>query len=121
MRILVIDDDRVVRETLTRLIEAQGHQVFAAADGAFGTAIFRIEAPDLVLTDMVMPRQEGIETIRLMRRERPDAKIIAMSGDVPDAKFDLLAIAQQLGADASLRKPVRPADLLALLDRFSVL
>jgi CheY-like chemotaxis protein len=119
MKILVIDDDPVVREVLTRLLETHGYQVFAAADGAIGAAIFRIERPDLILTDMVMPRQEGIETIRLMRRERPAAKIIAMSGDVPDAGVDLLADARQLGVEDIIRKPVVPAALLALVARLA--
>jgi CheY-like chemotaxis protein len=119
MKILVIDDDRVVRETLTRVLEAGGHQVIAAADGRRGMQLFRDAAPDLVITDIMMPGQEGIETIRLMRGERPQARIVAISGDVPDAHFDILAIARQLGADDALRKPVRPAELLNLVRRIA--
>lgn len=118
MKILVIDDDRVVRETLVRILEAAGHVVVSAADGRSGMAVFRDANPDLVITDIVMPGQEGIETIRLMRAERPEAKLIAMSGDVPDSEFNVLVIAQQLGADTAIRKPVSPGDLLELVRRY---
>ena len=117
MKILLIDDDRVVRETLTRILEAGGYEVVSAADGRSGMLVFRDQRPDLVVTDIVMPGQEGIETIRLMRAERPGARLIAMSGDVPDETFNILTIAQQLGADAAIRKPVNPRELLALVRR----
>src|SRR5690348_15772000 len=78
--VLVIDDEAVVRQSLETLLETYGFQVALARDGAQGLAAFRRIAPDLVLTDIVMPNQDGIETILTMRRERPAAKIIAMSG-----------------------------------------
>jgi CheY-like chemotaxis protein len=81
--------------------------------------LFRDAAPDLVITDIMMPDQEGIETIRLMRGERRQARIVAISGDVPDEQFDILAIARQLGADDALRKPVRPAELLDMVKRLA--
>jgi len=118
MKILVTDDDRVVRAVMTRMLEACGHTVLTAENGERGTAVFRNAQPDLVITDMVMPEQEGIETIRLIRRERPEARIVAMSGDVPDAEFNILAIARQLGADDAIRKPIAAADLRALVERF---
>jgi len=117
MKILVIDDDRVVREALVRILEAGGYEVVSAADGRSGMAVFREAAPELVITDMMMPGQEGIETIRLMRAERPGATLIAMSGDVPDEQFDILVIARQLGADDAIRKPVNPGGLIELVRR----
>jgi len=80
MKILVIDDEYLVRDTLARLLRAKGCEVVTAADGEHGMTVFRSAAPDLVITDILMPEQEGIQTIRLMRHERPDAKIIAISG-----------------------------------------
>jgi CheY-like chemotaxis protein len=79
-KILVIDDDFIVRMTIVRLLEEAGHYVPAAKDGPRGMAMFRAGRPDLVITDMIMPEQEGIQTITQMRKTRPDAKIIAISG-----------------------------------------
>ena len=73
MKILVIDDDYLVRYTLARILQSQGYEVVTAADGESGMTLFRSAAPDLVITDIIMPEQEGIETIRQRRRELPDA------------------------------------------------
>jgi CheY-like chemotaxis protein len=64
-KILVIDDDVIVRKTITRLLEDGGYggyKVLSAEDGLRGMAMFRSECPDLVITDIIMPEQEGIQT-----------------------------------------------------------
>ena len=72
-KILVIDDDVIVRETIIQILEDRGYQVVSAEDGKRGIASFRSEKPDLVITDIIMPEKEGIQTITEMRRERPGA------------------------------------------------
>src|SRR5258706_12148818 len=113
MKILVIDDDDLVQHTLTRILQANGYDVVAAGDGGRGMSLFRGAAPDIVITDIIMPEQEGFETIRQMRRERPHTKIIAISGSVQTGPFDVLALARKLGADEVLRKPFDAAELLS--------
>jgi len=109
--ILVIDDNPSVRECLQIVLESHGFQVVLANNGRQGVAAFRDAAPDVVLTDILMPEQDGIETIRAIRGEFPDAKIIAMSGKSAVGETDYLTIARKLGADATLLKPFEGKDL----------
>lgn len=111
--VLVIDDDAVVRESLEVLLETYGFQVSLARNGAQGLAAFRRIEPDLVLTDIIMPVQDGIETILTMRRERPDARIIAMSGRGAIGNTDYVDIAARLGADTAIPKPLEGNRLIA--------
>jgi DNA-binding NtrC family response regulator len=99
-KILVIDDDAVVRTTIEQILEVAGYQVLCTEDGVRGMAVFRNEAPDLIITDVIMPEQEDIQTITEMRKEKPDAKIIAISGGGRVANTDFLRIARALGAIA---------------------
>ena len=79
-KVLVIDDDILVRRTISRILQHGGYEVSLAEDGAKGVAKFRSERPDLVITDIIMPEQEGIETIIQLLRDNPAARIIAVSG-----------------------------------------
>ena len=115
-KILVIDDDPLVRNTILRILRASGFEVVAAEDGLRGMKVFRSEAPDLVITDIIMPDQEGIQTIIEMRRERPNAKIIAISGGGRVANADFLSMARSLGADSVVAKPFTPAQLVSRVD-----
>jgi len=111
-RILVIDDDDLVRETLRSILERAGFQVVEAADGLQGTRLYRSDPVDLVITDILMPVMEGIETIRELRKINADAKIIAVSGGGRSGVTDFLGMAKKLGADRVIAKPFRPADLI---------
>jgi DNA-binding response OmpR family regulator len=111
--VLVIDDEPVIRQSLEVLLETYGFQVALARDGAQGLAAFRRIQPDLVLTDIVMPNQDGIETILTMRREQPTAKIIAMSGRGSVGNTEYIDIAARLGADAAIPKPLDAAKLIS--------
>ncbi len=111
--ILVIDDASTVRDMVCRMLADAKHSVIEANDGETGLALFQQQRPELVITDLIMPKMEGIETIQRLRLTNPAAKIIAMS-----AKGKLyLGAAQKLGADAALSKPFQPAELLAVVDR----
>jgi DNA-binding NtrC family response regulator len=114
-KILVIDDDTIVRLTIVHLLEEAGHLVLWAVDGLQGMAVFRGWHPDLVITDIIMPEQEGIQTIAEMRKAKPDAKIIATSGGGRIGNTDFLKIAKVTGAMAVIPKPFDMDELLALV------
>ncbi len=116
-KILVIDDDVIVRETIAQILEERGHQVLSAEDGKRGVAAFRTGRPDLVITDIIMPEQEGIQTITQIRGLAPDAKIIAISGGGRIGNTDFLKIARHLGANDVIAKPFDPDDLVSRVDR----
>ena len=112
-KILVIDDDPLVRNTVARVLRHRGYAAILAEDGHKGLKLFQSEAPDLVITDIIMPDREGIETIREMRAARPEVKIIAISGGGRLRNLDLLAMAGKLGADEIVAKPFDAAELVA--------
>jgi DNA-binding NtrC family response regulator len=114
-KILVIDDDTIVRMTIVQILEDDGYEVSSAEDGVRGMALFLSERPDLVVTDIIMPEQEGIETITEMRKARPDAKIIAMTGGGRIGNIDFLKIAIALGAMNAVPKPFDPDELLMVV------
>jgi CheY-like chemotaxis protein len=109
-KILVIEDNAIVRNTMTRILEAAGYAVVMANDGLRGVAAFRKEQPDLVISDIIMPEQEGIATIRQILGERPGTKIIAISGGGRIGNTDFLQIARKMGATDAI--PKHPDDLL---------
>ncbi len=114
--IAVIDDDRLVRATLKAILEDAGYQVLLA--GNAGEAARSIESPDveLIITDIVMPDRNGLDTIRDIRRRRPDVKIIAISGAIPANGESLVAMLGSLGADRVLRKPFKPEQIIGAVE-----
>jgi DNA-binding response OmpR family regulator len=118
-KVLVIDDDPLMLRLVERVLVVAGHQVFSAKDGFQGSKMFRAHRPDIVITDILMPEQEGIETIRNLRREEPALAIIAMSGGGAAQNMTFLDYAAELGADATLAKPFRPAELIQAVNKLS--
>jgi DNA-binding response OmpR family regulator len=116
-RILIIDDDALVRDTVVRILGRKGYQTLVAPDGLRGLSVVRAERPDLVITDIIMPDQEGLATIREIRKEQPDTPILAISGGGRLGNIDYLKIARLLGADEILPKPFSPTELLELVRR----
>jgi CheY-like chemotaxis protein len=107
--ILVVDDEDSIRGLFRELLTAEGYRVVVASDGRQACEMLRQGMnPDLVITDLVMPNQEGIETIRAIRQQFPTVRIIAISGAF-GGKF--LRMAKLLGADATLTKPILPDQL----------
>ncbi len=105
-QILIIDDEANIRKMLKKLFEGEGYDVLLACDGADGAVQFKEHLPDLVITDLIMPEKEGLETIREIRKITSDTKIIAISGGgiaKPDMYLDL---AKSFGAQAVFKKPV---------------
>lgn len=114
-RIVVIDDDDLIRGGLIAVLEHHQHDVVGAADGLEGMAMVREREPDIVITDIFMPNQDGLRTIMDIRRDCPSVKIIAMSGAAFEAP-DYLIHAKALGAIEVLKKPFHPRDLLRAID-----
>ena len=115
--VLVIDDDPVTRVVVCAVLESAGHTVIEAADGHNGLTAFYQHSADLVITDILMPGKDGIETIRELRGTNPEIKIIALSGDV---RFDgpgILKAAHFLGANEVIEKPFRNDELMRVVEQ----
>jgi CheY-like chemotaxis protein len=114
--ILVIDDDSAVATTVKLLLDRAGHNVVVANDGRNGLKAFESGQFVLVIIDIFMPEMDGLETIRLVHRQRPEVPILVISGDAfptdSNPTPDFLDMATKLGAITSLRKPFKPAELL---------
>lgn len=110
-RILIIDDDDQVRSMLRRFFERQGYAVAEAENGRVGRRMFEAEPADVVICDLMMPKEEGIETIRHLAAGYPGIRIIAISGGSLNAER-YLAFASKLGAQRVHEKPFVLRDLL---------
>jgi len=111
-RILVIDDDVQVRGAVRRILERAGHTVEDVGNGDAGLQAHRERPADLIITDIFMPERDGIETVRQLRRESPQVKIIVISGGDRTQTMDLRKDAELLGAARSLRKPFELSELV---------
>jgi two-component system, chemotaxis family, chemotaxis protein CheY len=116
-KVLVIDDDPAFRRMIRMILTRLDHHVIEAADGNEGLTRFSAERPDIVISDIVMPDKEGIETILEIRALDPSARIIAMSGGGASLGTGYLAAALKLGANLVLTKPFRPAELAMMVDQ----
>jgi len=110
--ILVIDDDELVREMLQELLRRAGYEVSACADGLSGVEFMKEDPAKLVITDIIMPEQEGVETIQILTRDFPDTKIIAISGGGQNKPENYLPLAEKFGASKTFAKPFVNQDLL---------
>lgn len=104
-RILIIDDEPTALELLRRILEMKGYFVVEARNGVEGLELFRQEPCDLVITDMVMPVKDGLQTILDLRIEAPDLPIIAVSGGGAVSKERYLTIAGYLDKVVTIAKP----------------
>jgi DNA-binding NtrC family response regulator len=119
-RVLVIDDDQLFVTLMAQTLKECGYDVETAMDGEEGARAFAASRFDAVVCDIVMPGQEGLETMWQMRVARPDLAIVAVSGGVQIDEFepmDSLEIAARFGADATLKKPFELCELSAVVDR----
>lgn len=114
--ILLVEDNPDVREVLTRLLISQGHLVSSAAGGKAGLQMTLGRRFDLIITDIVMPEGDGLETIPAWRRECPEVKILAISGGGYQTSADYLKMGRQLGADLTLAKPFSAEQLTLALE-----
>lgn len=114
-RILVVDDDEQLRDLLGRTLEREGFTVTTAADGRAALRALAEEPVDVLVTDLIMPDMEGIETIQQVRASYPAARIVAVSGGGRAGAHGLLSAAARLGAHRTLEKPFSPHHLVELV------
>ncbi len=115
--IMVIDDEGQVRKALKEILEFEGYTVATAANGKEGVELCQKQPPDLVVTDIIMPVQEGLETIVEIKQKYPNAKIIAISGGGRVSSIDYLGWSEKLGAGAVFSKPIDFDELLKTIKR----
>jgi CheY-like chemotaxis protein len=104
-RILLVDDEEALRKVLGRALTAMGHVVVEACNGKEALALHRLDPVELVVTDLVMPEKEGMETIEEFRLDYPGVGIVAMSGGGRYQTSSYLTLAKAMGADCVLAKP----------------
>ncbi len=115
-KILVIEDDASFRSVLVQMLTRAGYDVRQAGDGNQAVEVCTDFNPDLVLTDIIMPDKEGLETIQDLLALNPNLKIIAMSGGGKFGPDSYLPLAQKLGAKASLQKPFMREELISTIE-----
>ena len=111
-RILVIDDQDSIRRVVRRALEQDGHEVYDASDGKLGMEILERQSFDVVITDIFMPGQDGIVTLRQVRKRFPQVKVIVISGGDSTGVMDLREDAELLGAVKSLQKPFNAREIM---------
>jgi CheY-like chemotaxis protein len=111
-RILLIDDEEMIREVVKEMLEVEGYVVTTAANGKEGLQIYQRESPDLIITDIFMPEMEGLETIRTLQQDSSRVRIIAISGGGERGMISFLSYAKRFGALRTLQKPFSREDLL---------
>jgi CheY-like chemotaxis protein len=114
-RILVIDDEEVIRLAVGAALRRYGHDVSAAVDGEEGVNLFQRQTFDLVITDVNMPRLNGPEVIKAVRSLRPAIPIIIIGGGGSIPPVGSEQFAQQVGADRVLLKPFAMQQLIAVV------
>jgi CheY-like chemotaxis protein len=114
---LVIDDDPVFRSMIERILVPKGFTVAAAADGRRGLCKARQRKPDIVITDILMPEMEGVETIFRLRQIDETMPILAISGGWSGSRPSLLKLVARLGATETLAKPFRAGQLLDAIEK----
>ena len=105
-KILIIDDEAPVQKMLKRLLEKNDFSVIQADNGNEGIKKFKEHTPDLIITDLIMPEKEGLETIRELKKIEPNVKIIAISGGGLNDPKMYLDLAGKFGAVKTFSKPV---------------
>jgi DNA-binding response OmpR family regulator len=105
-KILVLDDEPSILLMIKKMLEKEGHEVYVALNGIEGMELFEEYKPDMVITDIIMPGKEGLETILELRKNYPGLKIIAISGGGRIGPQGYLPSAKYLGADMVFQKPL---------------
>ena len=113
--ILVIDDEEKVGAVLCRYLERAEYTTNVARNGKEGLRLFLENPADLVIVDIFMPDMDGLEVIRTLKKETPECRVIAISGGGQMGMPDFLPTARKLGAQHILKKPIRSAELLAIV------
>lgn len=114
-RLLVVDDDKRVRQMLRQMLEFEGYQIAEAANGEQAIHVYRSDRCDMVILDIIMPVKEGISTLTELQKLDPEVKIIAISGGDRFAPQGYLETAELAGAQYTFSKPVERKELLTAI------
>lgn len=115
-KILLVEDDNLVRDMLTQILERSSHTVIQAANGEEATECLKKETPDIMVTDIIMPKKSGITLISEVKNRHPNMEIIAISGGGRLDPTGYLDLSESLGASVSFEKPVDNTALLMAID-----
>ncbi|MEQ8334658.1 response regulator [Nisaea sp.] len=115
--ILVVDDDKSLRDLLSAVLRDRGYEVEIAKEGDEALKILAHTRFDIVISDIIMPGKEGIETIREIRDVYPDIQVIAMSTGGSLGNVQILEYARMIGAHEAVRKPIKLPDLIAVVEQ----
>ena len=116
-KLLIIDDDEGVLSVFAKIFRQEGYEVELAEDGSIGVKKLREYPADVVITDIIMPNMEGLETICEIKKAYPSAKIIAISAGGYNPAEPYLKNAMFLGANSTMKKPCKIRELLAEVER----
>ncbi|MFQ5729002.1 MAG: response regulator [Waddliaceae bacterium] len=119
-RILIIDDDETFRTLLRKMLERKGYEVTCAPDGEEGVALYKKDPTDLVITDLLMPKKEGVETILELKKDYPNVKVIVLSGGGIGKAENYLEIVELLDVERTFSKPLSMEELLQAVEEITV-
>jgi CheY-like chemotaxis protein len=120
VKVLVVEDNEDLRSLLEATLRREGFEVLAACDGDEALQVLGERRVDIIVTDLFMPERDGVETIVAIREKFPGLQIIAMSGWQSSRGPDYLAVAREIGAAATLRKPFEPPELVRIVRRLAL-
>ncbi len=114
--ILLVEDDDLVKDMLAQVLERGSHKVIKAHDGEEAAELLKNISPDIIVTDIIMPKKSGITLISEVKNKHPDMEIIAISGGGRLDPTGYLDLSESLGATVSFEKPIDNAALLMAID-----
>lgn len=115
-KILLVEDDELVRDMLAQVLTRASHEVISAVDGEDAAEMLKTTEPDIMVTDIIMPKKSGITLISEVKNKHPDMEIIAISGGGRLDPIGYLDLSESLGATVSFEKPIDNAALLMAID-----
>lgn len=115
-KILLVEDDNLVRDMLTQVLQRANHEVICATNGEEATEYLKNNTPDIMVTDIIMPKKSGITLISEVKNRHPNLEIIAISGGGRLDPTGYLDLSESLGASVSFEKPIDNTALLMAID-----